>query len=142
MHLRHVFGVVLIPALSVVAVHAAGQLSTPAETQTFLTALDGCSTGKASTPHPLIPSFVVEHTVLGEKNGACDYRQTMPGKMTMVCALTPAGRRTLSADLKTMVSGGPMRGGTNAAQPEWTKECQVELPNGTRIPAAQPARSK
>ena len=122
---------------AVSAIEAGQDLSSPAEATAFVSALDACTVSKMRAPHPLMASFVVDHTILGEENGACVYKQTMPGKMTMVCALTPSGRKSLAADMNVMTAGGAMRGGTNQAQPGWFKECQIELPNGNRIPAAQ-----
>jgi hypothetical protein len=125
-------------SLTAAAVQAAErQAGTPAEIVAFAEALDGCTPATAKTPHPLMTTFVVEHTVNGEKDGACGYAQTMPGRMKMVCTLSGDGRRALSAELKTMASGGPMRGGTSAAQPVWMKECEIELPSGSRVPAVQ-----
>ena len=128
----------LSTALVAVSVVAARQeMSSPAEVGAFVAALDSCSAATMRGPHPLMKAFVIEHTITGDANGSCGYRQTMPGKMNMVCALTPAGRKLLAADMKVMTTGGPMRGGTNQAQPEWFKECEIELPNGSRIPAVQ-----
>lgn len=115
---------------------SAGQApSTPAEVTAFAAALESCTAASARTPHPLMTAFVVDHTITGETDSTCGYRQTMPGKMTMVCALTPDGRKLLAADIRTTASGGSMRGGTNRAQPGWLKECEIELPNGKRTPA-------
>jgi len=119
------------------AVAARQDLSSPVEAGAFVAALETCAASKMRAPHPLMASFVVDHTILGEENGACGYTQTMPGKMTMVCALTPSGRKQLAADMKVMTSGGAMRAGTSQLQPGWFKECQIELPNGNRVPAGQ-----
>lgn len=129
-----VFLVLLAP------VPVAGQaLSTPAEVSAFATSLEACAAGTARTPHLLMPTFVVEHTIEGEKGDMCAYRQTMPGNMTMTCALSEAGRAALAVELKTLADGGSFKGGTNQAVPAWFKECEILMPNGNRIPAA-PAR--
>ena len=122
---------------AVIAVSAAAKqgVSSPAETSAFVAALETCTAATMRAPHPLMASFVVEHTISGDANGACGYRQTMPGKMNMVCALTPAGRKLLAADMKVLTAGGALRGGTNQSQPEWFKECEIELPSGKRVPA-------
>ena len=121
--------------IMVVSTGARQDLSSPAEASAFVAALDTCSASTMRAPHPLMASFVVDHTILGEENGACGYRQTMPGKMAMVCALTPSGRKLLAADMKVMTSGGALRGGTNQPQPGWFKECEIELSSGKRVPA-------
>jgi hypothetical protein len=116
---------------------AAGQaLSTPAEVEAFAASLGSCTAAKAATPHPLMRSFVIEHTIDGEKDGACAYSQTMPGKMKMFCTLSADGRESLATDLRTLATGGPMKGSTSAAGPVWTKECEIEMPDGKRIPVA------
>lgn len=124
-------------ALGVSGLAGSQQPSSPADTEAFIAALDACTPSTVNTPHPLMRAFVVEHTVSGEKEGKCDYTQTMPGKMTMVCRLSADGRKVLAAELKVMTSGGQMRGGTNTPGPQWMKECEIELPSGSRIPAVQ-----
>lgn len=108
--------------------------SSPAEMATFVEALDTCTAAKAATPHPLMRSFTVEHTIAGLNAGACDYRQTMPGKMTMVCALSPEGRKVMAAEMSVYAKGGQMSGSTSAAKPTWWSECQLEMPDGKRQP--------
>jgi hypothetical protein len=138
MKLRAALLVVLSTFFCSLSLHARQDVSTPTETAAFVAGLDACSAAKVRTPHPLMTSFIVEHTVLGTQADKCGYRQTMPGKMTMVCALTAEGRRSLAADLKMMTTGGRMSGGTSSAAPLWSKECEIELPDGKRIPVAQP----
>lgn len=118
------------------ALAAAQALSTPAEVEAFAAALESCTAAKAATPHPLMRSFVIEHAIDGEKDKACAYSQTMPGKMKMFCAFSAEGRKGFAADLRTMAEGGPMKGSTAAAGPAWMKECEIEMPDGKRIPAA------
>lgn len=100
----------------------------------FADSLEACEAGKVATAHPFMKSFVIEHAVTGEKAGACAYSQTMPGKMTMECAFTGAGRKAMAADIRATVAGGPMRGGTSQAQPEWAKECELVTVAGARSP--------
>jgi hypothetical protein len=57
----------------------------------------------------------------------------MPGKMTMVCALSADGRQALAADVRKM-AGGEMKGSSAGPQPSWAKECEIELPSGARSP--------
>lgn len=115
-------------------------LSTPAEIEAFARALPACTAAAANTAHPLMKSFVIEHRISGEAAGKCGYSQSMPGKMTMICALGADGRTALAADLKAMAAGGAMSGGTAQKQPAWMSECEIQLPNGTKIPAITPAR--
>lgn len=100
----------------------------------FADALDACKTGKVATAHPLMKSFVIEHTITGEKESACAYSQTMPGKMTMECRFSPANRKLMAAELRASAAGGPMRGGTSQAQPEWARECEIVTASGARSP--------
>ncbi len=109
-------------------------LSSPADITAFVEALNSCTVARAATPHPLMRSFTVEHSIAGLSAGGCDYRQTMPGKMTMVCALSPAGRKAMAAEIGVYAKGGPMSGSTSAARPSWWNECQLEMPDGKRQP--------
>jgi hypothetical protein len=135
------FATCLLTATMAAQDTAVPAIASPEEVAVFAAGLEACRAGKTATPHPLMKGFVVEHTVAGDQDGACAYQQTMPGKMTMLCALSPTGRRALAEDLRTASSGGPMRGSTRAAQPEWFKECEIQTPNGNRIPAASPPRT-
>jgi hypothetical protein len=124
-----------LTTLGVVSLRAAQTPRTQAEVEAFSTALESCSAAKVATPHPFVRTFVIEHTVAGEKDGTCDYRQTMPGKMTLICALSADGRKGLAAEMKAMAGGGPMRGSTSAAPVVWMRECEIETADGTRMPA-------
>lgn len=104
------------------------------DVRAFADSLDTCTLGKVATAHPLMKSFVIEHTIAGEKDKSCAYSQTMPGKMTMECKFSPAGRKLMAAELRVSVAGGPMRGGTSQAQPDWAKECELVTASGTRSP--------
>lgn len=124
-------------ALTAATAFAAAQaLSTPAEVEAFAAAVESCTPAKAATPHPLMQSFVIEHVVEGEKDKACAYSQTMPGKMKMFCAFSADGRKLFAADMRAMAAGDQMKGSTSAAGPAYMKECEIEMPDGKRIPAA------
>lgn len=118
------------------AAAAAQALSTKAEVEAFAASLLTCTAAKAATPHPLMGSFVIEHAIEGVKDDTCHYSQTMPGKMKMFCAFSAEGRKGFAAEMRTMAEGGPMKGSTAAAGPAWMKECEIEMPDGKRIPAA------
>jgi len=107
---------------------------TPAEIEAFGTALETCTAAAVATPHPFMRSFTIEHTVTKEEAGKCDYRQTMPGNMKMICALSEDGRKGLAAEMRTMASGS-MSGSTSAAPPQWMTECEIETASGQRSPA-------
>lgn len=126
-----------------VALHAqaptppAAQAPTPGsadEVRAFADSLEACKAGKVATAHPLMKSFVIEHTVSAEKDAACGYVQTMPGKMTMECKFSASGRKLMAAELRASAAGGPMRGGTSQAQPEWARECEIVTASGARSP--------
>jgi hypothetical protein len=107
--------------------------STAEELTTFAAALESCTAATARTPHPFVKTFTSEHTIKGETAGTCEYRQTMPGKMAMVCGLSAEGRKALAADVRKM-AGGEMKGSSAGPQPAWAKECEIELPSGARQP--------
>jgi hypothetical protein len=117
---------------------AAAQAPAPApssaeELTAFAASLESCTAATARTPHPFVRTFTSEHTIKGETAGTCDYRQTMPGKMAMVCGLSVDGRKALAADVRKM-AGGDMKGSSAGPQPAWAKECEIELPSGARSP--------
>jgi hypothetical protein len=109
--------------------------STPVEIEAFAASLAACTASTLATPHPFVRAFMIEHTITKEDAGKCDYRQTMPGKMTMICGLSVEGRTLLAAEIRNMVPGGAMRGGTSAPPTQWMKECEIESPSGVRSPA-------
>src|SRR5687768_13410726 len=74
-----------------------------AEVAAFVEALNSCTAAKAATPHPLMKSFTVEHTIAGARESGCDYRQTMPGKMMMACTLSVEGRKALATEMSVYV---------------------------------------
>jgi hypothetical protein len=137
---------VAVGALSVAASWSlaaqAPSSSTPAEIRVFADALDACKPAKASAPHLLMKAFVVEHTITGEKNALCAYSQTMPGKMTMECGFTAAGRKSMAAEIRKLADGGSMSGGTSQAQPDWAKECEIVTASGARSPMVPAPRSR
>lgn len=132
----------LVVGLSVAAVSAGvgamQQLSTPEAVSTFATSLEACTKARAATAHPLMRTFVIEHTIAGEEDGRCSYTQTMPGRMTMQCKLSPEGRNGLAAEIRAMSEGGPLRGGSSVAAPEWMKACEIVTASGVRTPAVKP----
>lgn len=116
----------------------APQPSGSAEIAAFVTALDSCAPATVATPHLLMKSFTVQHTIAGPKDAGCDYTQTMPGNMKMVCMLSADGRKALAAEMNVYVKGGTISGSTSAAQPTWATECQIESPTGQRSPMVTP----
>ena len=108
--------------------------SSPAEISTFVEALQTCTPARAATPHPLMRGFIVEHTITGPAAERCDYRQTMPGKMAMVCAFSPEGRKAMASELSVYAKGGTVAGSTSSAKAGWSRECLLELPDGKRQP--------
>lgn len=107
---------------------------TPDDVRAFAGALETCTAAKVATPHPLMKSFTIEHTVVGAKDTACLYTQTMPGKMMMECGFSATGRKAMATDLRAALEGGALRGGTSQAQPEWAKECELVTASGARSP--------
>ena len=106
----------------------------PADVAAFSAALEACTAAKVATPHPFMRDFIIEHTVTKEDAGLCDYRQTMPGDMTMICALSEEGRKQLATEMRNMAEGGSMRGSTSAAPAQWMTECEIETASGQRSP--------
>lgn len=112
----------------------------PAAVRAFADALAACTPATVSTTHPLMRTFVIEHTVAGQQAGRCRYDQTMPGKMRLECAFTPEGRQAMASEIRASAEGGPMSGGTSRTQPAWTSECEIVTASGTRTPMAPAPR--
>lgn len=117
------------------------QPSGTAEIAAFVEAIGTCTEAKAATPHPLMKSFTVEHTISGLQEAGCGYTQTMPGNMKIVCALSPEGRKALASEMSVYVKGGTIAGSTAAPLPTWWRECQLETADGKRSQMAAPARN-
>jgi len=107
------------------------------EVDAFAKSLEACAPGAISTPHPLMKSFIVEHQISGATKDRCAYSQTMPGRMKMICALSGDGRKALGTDLRAMAAGSSLKGSTSGPAPVWMKECEIEMPDGKRIPAGK-----
>lgn len=118
----------------------ASQPSGSSEMEAFVRALESCTAATAATPHPLMKSFTVQHTIVGPTEAGCDYTQTMPGNMKMVCLLSAEGRHALSGEMRVYVKGGTISGSSSSAAPTWMTECQLESPTGQRSPMVPPAR--
>ena len=111
----------------------AAQASEPdAATLAFADTVAACSAGGFSSPHPFVKDFTIVHTVVGEKNGACEYSQTMPGNMRMECALSEDGRKALAEEFREQAKGR-MSGATTDA-PAWSAECEIVTRDGKRMP--------
>jgi hypothetical protein len=115
-------------------------VSSPTEITAFVDALNSCEAATAATPHPLMRSFTVEHTITGAQSSGCGYSQTMPGRMKMVCTLSADGRKTLAAEISVYAKGGSISGSTSGSQPVWFSECELEMPDGKRQPMVAPGR--
>ena len=136
---RNLRGILLLAGLMAVSVGVAAQqqppLGTAADVDAFAKALESCTAATVHTQHPLMKAFIVEHKITGTENEKCGYRQTMPGRMNMICGLSAAGRKSAATDLRAMASAQSIKGSTSAAGPTWMKECEIEMPDGKRIPA-------
>ena len=131
----------VVAGLIVLAGGAAAQqapqptVSSAADVDVFAKALESCTAATVNTPHPLMKAFVVEHTITGAEKDKCGYRQTMPGRMKMICGLSTDSRKSLATDLRGMANAQSIKGSTSGVGPTWMKECEIEMPDGKRIPA-------
>lgn len=105
------------------------------ELVTFADSLASCEASAATQPHPLMPSFTIEHTVVGmrEDEGGCEYRQSMPGNMQMICAFDPVMLDIFADELEQTGRTGEMAGSTESL-PAWMAACELETPDGKRTP--------
>jgi hypothetical protein len=113
------------------------------DVEPFAAALEECKPATQEMPHPLMPNVTIKHTVIGEKDGKCAYTQSMPGNMAMECAFTPETRKGMADQLRWMAKDSHVSGSTKAPLTGWMKECEIVMPSGQRVPAAQtPPRKK
>jgi hypothetical protein len=108
----------------------------------FAAALEECKPATQEMPHPLMANVTIKHTIVGEKNGKCAYTQSMPGNMSMECAFAPESRKSVADSLRWMVKDSRVSGSTKAPVADWMKECEIVMPSGQRVPAAQAPRKK
>src|SRR5690606_5459371 len=101
----------------------------------FADSLASCEAATASQPHPLMPSFTIEHSVVGmrENEGRCEYRQSMPGNMQMICAFDPVMLDLFADEVEQTGRTGEMSGSTQSL-PAWMAACELETPDGKRTP--------
>ena len=128
----------LLPAACVLAL-AASPLhvaDTPVypELAAFADQLRTCAPATAPQPHPFMKSFTIEHAITGVREGRCDYSQTMPGGMRMVCAFDDASRDAYADELERTAKTGAMSGSSKGPQPTWNKACEIETKDGKRMP--------
>ncbi|MEZ6023834.1 MAG: hypothetical protein R3C16_10585 [Hyphomonadaceae bacterium] len=103
----------------------------------FSTALRACAPARCAHPHPLVPTFTIEHRIAGMEDGACAYTQTVPGDMTMRCRFSEAGRSEFAEEINAMVSGRQTTFSFSTSDPQdtvVTRECVVLDAAGREIP--------
>ena len=97
-------------------------------------ALESCKPLTFETEHPMVADFTIQHEIRGIQNGRCMYVQSMPSDMKMICAFTEAGRKEAAAEFRKTMETGRYQGSTQD-MPGFTKECEIEMANGYRMPA-------
>ena len=104
----------------------------------FAGELRSCAPATAAQPHPLMRGFTIEHAVTGLHEAMCDYSQSMPGNMRMVCAFDEAARTAYADELEHTATTGAMSGSSDGKQPAWTGACEIETAAGKRLPFGKP----
>lgn len=104
----------------------------------FADSVRACEPASATMPHPMMPDFEVEHTVTGMNDGLCDYNQTMPGGMTMLCAFDDEARTAYAEELENWATTGQASGSMSGPQPAWASACEIETASGERMPVGSP----
>lgn len=122
----------LLLALSLPAAGAASEAPVAADPAAFADAIAACTPATRSEPHPFVKGFTIEHAIAGEAEGRCAYSQTMPGGMSMQCALGEEGRTGLAQEFRDQAEGR-MSGGTGQQKP-WTADCEIVTADGKRLP--------
>ena len=102
---------------------------------TAIEALENCTPVKFQTEHPMMTDFTIQHEVKGMQNGRCIYEQSMPSNMKMICSFTEAGRMEAAAALRQAEETGRYQGSAQDT-PGFARECEIEMANGYRMPAA------
>ena len=101
---------------------------------TFAGHLRACTPATATQPHPLMGGFTIEHSVVGMRDDACEYGQSIPGGMHMHCRFDEGTRNAYADELQRAATTGSMSGSSNGPQPEWTTACEIETKDGKRLP--------
>lgn len=130
----------LLPACLAIAQATAsgGDAAVDPDLLAFSERLRQCTLAATTQPHPLMHGFIIAHEVEGLRDGRCDYTQTMPGGMRMVCAFDDAARLAFADELRETATTGRMSGSTREAQPRWMTACEIETASGQRMPMASP----
>lgn len=105
----------------------------------FVQALQSCRSSTYDQPHPLVADFTVVHTVHGKDRDRCEYSQTMPGGMRMVCMLDAEGVAALVEAQRKWLAGGPLQASSSAGfeqQCEFSGKPVATMPNAIDPPAA------
>lgn len=102
----------------------------------FATRLQTCEPASFGHPHPLMRGFRTTHTIVGLRDGACRYAQTVPGGMNMECAFSDAGRNAFVGEFEAMAAG-QLRTSSGDAK-VWQDECELVMPDGKRKPLSSP----
>ena len=98
----------------------------------FAEALDACTAAQFEAPHPFMRGFTIQHKLIGPRDGSCQYTQSMPGDMTMECALSDEGKKALGDEFRAQAEG--RMSGSTAKQPVWTSDCEIVAKDGKRTP--------
>ena len=71
-------------------------------------ALRACAPASCGQPHFFVRNFTIEHRITGIEDGACAYKQSMPGEMSLTCQLSEAGREEIAAEMEAFQRTGEM----------------------------------
>lgn len=104
----------------------------------FADKVRACELATAEHAHPLVPDFTIEHAVTGRHGAVCDYSQSMPGNMHMICAFDETALAAFADELEQTATTGRMAGSSSGAQPVWTSSCEIETASGERLPMGTP----
>lgn len=132
----------LIAAAGLSAVACAPTADNPGATQSaappgvgcgaLAQSLRACAPASCRQPHPFVPSFIIEHRVMGSDGAVCAYSQSMPSDMSMSCRFSPEGRAEMAHVIEEMERGN-LSGGTGR-QSAMTRECTVHDSSGGIVP--------
>ena len=104
----------------------------------FAEKVRACEVATAEQTHPLVPGFTIEHAITGGREAACDYSQSMPGDMHMICVFDASTLAAYADELEQAATTGQMAGSSSGAQPVWTSSCEIETAAGERLPLGTP----
>lgn len=113
------------------------QAGISSELSDFSRQLQRCGYATAREVHPSNASLTIRYAVNGERDGRCLYTQNLPGDMRMICAFDASQRTALAEEIASGAHSRRLTSGARGDVPAWASSCELETPDGQRVPMMQ-----